>query len=44
VHITNNVSKDFTVAVKNTCSGHMNEAILNDKSAVSLITVLYTLR
>jgi hypothetical protein len=43
VHGTNKYSKYFTVAVKNTSSWNMNVAIINDRSTISLITVLSTL-
>jgi hypothetical protein len=40
VHITNNYSKYFTVAINNISSRNMSVAIINDRSAISLITIL----
>jgi hypothetical protein len=44
VRNTNNYSKYITMAVNYTGSRNMNVAIINDKAAVALFTILYMLR
>jgi hypothetical protein len=39
MHSTNSYSKCFTVAVENASSRNMNLAVMNGKSAISLIRI-----